>query len=56
METFSYWLPYVTVTKLEVDMSDTLDDAHYSTLKIYIEFTLDKKIGSTESVQIEIGE
>ena len=56
VETFSYWLPYVTITKLEVDMSTTLDDSHYSTLKIYIEFTLDKKIGSTESVQIEIGE
>ena len=56
VDTFAYWLPYVTVKKIDVDMSSTIDDSHFSTLNISIEFILDKQIDSTESIQVTIGE
>ena len=50
VETFSVWLPFVTIFTLDVEMSDN------NTLKIFIEFVLNRDKDTVESVQVEIGE
>ena len=50
VETFSVWLPFVTIVTLDIEMSDT------NTLKIFIEFVLNRDQDTVESVQVIIGE
>ena len=50
VETFSVWLPFVTIFTLDVEMSDN------NTLKIFIEFVLNRDQDTVESVQVIIGE
>ena len=50
VETFSVWLPFVTIVGLDVEMSDT------NTLKISVEFVLNRDQDTIESVQVIIGE
>lgn len=50
IDTFSIWLPFVTISALDVEMSDT------NTLKISVEFVLNRDPTTTESVQVIIGE
>ena len=50
IETFSVWLPFVTIFTLDVEMSDN------NTLKIFIEFVLNRDQDTVESVQVIIGE
>ena len=49
VETFSVWLPFVTIVTLDIEMSDT------NTLKIFLEFVLNKDPNTVESVQVIIG-
>ena len=55
-DTFSYWLPFVTIVQLDVKMNPSLAGNDYHTLNVYVEFALNKDPSSTESVQIRIGE
>jgi len=50
IDTFSIWLPFVTISALDVEMSDA------NTLKIFVEFVLNRDPTTTESVQVTIGE
>ena len=50
VETFSVWLPFVTIVTLDIEMSDT------NTLKISVEFVLNRDQDTIESVQVIIGE
>ena len=50
LDTFSVWLPFVEITTLNIEMSDT------NNLKIFLEFVLNKDLDTVESVQVEIGE
>ena len=49
VDTFSIWLPFVTIVALDVEMSDA------NTLKISVEFVLNRDPTTTESVQVIIG-
>ena len=50
IDTFSIWLPFVTISTLDVEMSDD------NILKIFIEFVLNRDQDTVESVQVLIGE
>ena len=50
VDTFSIWLPFVTIVALDVEMSDA------NTLKISVEFVLNRDQDIIESVQVIIGE
>ena len=50
VDTFSVWLPFVTIVALDVEMSDA------NALKIFVEFVLNRDPTTTESVQVTIGE
>ena len=49
VDTFSVWLPFVTIVTLDVEMSDV------NTLKIFVEFVLNRDQDTVESVQVIIG-
>ena len=49
IDTFSIWLPFVTIVALDVEMSEA------NTLKIFVEFVLNIDTTITESVQVTIG-
>ena len=50
VDTFSVWLPFVTIVALDVEMSDA------NALKIFVEFVLNRDQDIGESVQVTIGE
>ena len=50
VDVFSTWLPFVEIITLDVEMSDV------NTLKIFLEFVLNKDPDTVESVQVIIGE
>ena len=49
IDTFSIWLPFVTIVALDVEMSEA------NTLKIFVEFALNIDTTIVESVQVIIG-
>ena len=55
-DTFSYWLPFVQVQKLTVNMSETLNSVGKNKLIISIIFNIVKDPNTTESIQVEIGD
>ena len=50
VDTFLVWLPFVTIVTLDIEMFDN------NTLKIFIEFVLNKDQDTVESIQVIIGE
>ena len=56
LDTFEFWLPFVQIKRLEVNMSSTTDGIGKNTLIINILFNITKDPNTLESVQIEIGE
>ena len=50
VDTFSIWLPFVEIVTLDVGMSEA------NTLKVFVEFALNRDPTTTESVQVTIGE
>ncbi len=52
IDTFSIWLPFVTIVALDVGMSED----NNNTLKVFVEFVLNRDPTTTESVQVTIGE
>ena len=56
LDTFNFWLPFVQIKRLEVNMSSTTDGIGKNTLIINILFNITKDPNTLESVQIEIGE
>ena len=52
IDTFSIWLPFVTIVALDVGMSED----NNNTLKVFVEFVLNRDPTTAESVQVTIGE
>ena len=50
IDTFSFWLPFVEIVRLDIDMTDA------NTLQIFLQFVLKKDPTTVESVQVSIGE
>ena len=55
-DTFGYWLPFVTITEIDIKMNPSLAGNDYHTLNVYVAFILTKDPSSVESVQIQIGD
>ena len=56
MDTFKFWLPFVQVKNLEVNMSETVNSVGKNKLIISVLFNITRDPNTTESVQIEIGD
>tara|TARA_R100001377_G_scaffold57602_1_gene34371 strand:- start:319 stop:771 length:453 start_codon:yes stop_codon:yes gene_type:complete len=55
-DSVSFWLPFVELTDIKVQMSETQGSDFASLLEISIIFSLKKDLKTLESVQIRIGE
>ena len=55
-ESLNYWLPFISISKIDVKMSDDDTGDSRSILNIKIDFSLPKVPNSGDSVQINIGE
>ena len=57
LDTFDFWLPFVQVKDLKVEMSDaTAGSVNNNKLIISVVFNITKDPNTLESVQVEIGE
>tara|TARA_Y100000310_G_C20010817_1_gene502862 strand:+ start:66 stop:506 length:441 start_codon:yes stop_codon:yes gene_type:complete len=56
IETFSYWLPFVTINDINVQMSERTEGTLKNTMLISVDFSLKKDPNTMESVQVTIGE
>jgi len=55
-ESMNYWLPFVQITDIRVQMSDNESGDFRSMMQVSIDFNLSRDPTTTESVQVEIGE
>ena len=51
----AFWLPFVEIVLLDINMSENTSGVGNNTLKIFVEFSLKKDPTTIESVQINIG-
>tara|TARA_Y100001963_G_C6632426_1_gene376927 strand:- start:262 stop:708 length:447 start_codon:yes stop_codon:yes gene_type:complete len=56
LDTFEFWLPFIQVKNLQVQMSDASDGVGNNTLVIDVLFNITRDPNTLESVQVEIGE
>ena len=56
IDTFSFWLPFVNIVKVTVNMHESTSNIDNNTLKVFVEFSLKKDPETIESVQLNIGE
>ena len=56
IDTFSFWLPFINVSQLDITMSESTSNVENNKLKIFVKFSLNNDITATESVQVIIGE
>ena len=56
LDTLNFWLPFIQVKNLEVQMSSANDSIGKNTLIINVLFNITRDPNTLESVQIEIGE
>ena len=56
LDTFEFWLPFVQVKNLEIQMSPATDDMGKNTLTINVLFNITRDPNTLESVQVEIGD
>ena len=56
VESMNFWLPFVQLNDIRVNMSDNDSDVGRSTIEISIDFSLKKDPTIVESVQVNIGE
>ncbi len=54
LDTFEFWLPFIQVRDLQVQMSDS-DGVSSNTMMINVLFNITKDPNTLESVQVEIG-
>jgi phage baseplate assembly protein W len=54
VDTFSFWLPFVNITDLQIGMSDGGSGVDKNRLNIYLEFNINRDPNTLESVQVEI--
>ena len=56
VDTFNFWLPFVEIKELEVNMMNSDDYGSKNKLNINITFNIKRNPMTHESVQVEIGE
>jgi len=56
VDTFKFWLPFVQIKNLEVNMSESVDSVGKNKLIINILFNIIRDPNTTESIQVEIGD
>ena len=56
LETFKFWLPFVNVTNIEINMDDSDDNVGKNKMNIIVHFNIIKDPNTLESVLIEIGD
>ena len=56
IDAFKFWLPFVVINKLEVNMSDINSEVGRNTMNISMEFNITKDPTTFESIEITIGE
>ena len=56
LNTFQFWLPFVNIVNLTVDMDKSNDGVGKNKMNIIVDFNITKDPNSLESVQVEIGE
>ena len=56
LDTIDFWLPFIQVKNLEVQMSSANDGAGKNTLMINVLFNITRDPNTLESVQVEIGD
>ena len=56
LDTFDFWLPFIQIKDLQVQMSDSLDSIGKNKLTINVVFNITRDPNTLESVQVEIGE
>ena len=55
LDTFSFWLPFVKIVSVDIEMSNENNSIGKHSLKISMEFVLNVDQTTIESVQVEIG-
>ena len=56
LDTFDFWLPFIQVKNLEIQMSSATDGVGKNKLTINVLFNITRDPNTLESVQVEIGE
>ena len=54
VDTFSFWLPFVDIRDIQINMSESLTDIGKNTLNIFLTFNINRDPNTLESVQVEI--
>ena len=55
-DTLAYWMPFVQINKINVEMDDNETESTKGVLTVYISFSLIKDLSTVESLQVRIGE
>ena len=56
LDTLEFWLPFIQVKNLEIEMSSASDSTGKNTLMINVLFNITRDPNTLESVQVEIGD
>ena len=56
MDTFSFWLPFVDIVRIDVNSKNRESNIDNNKIKVEVKFTLKKNPVTMESVQVTIGE
>ena len=56
LNSFQFWLPFVNIVNVKIDMDKSNDNIGNSRLNIIVDFNITKDPNSLESVHVEIGE
>ena len=56
VETLAYWMPFIRVDNVQVNMSNNESGDFKSVMEVSVEFSLKKDPTTVESIQVNIGE
>ena len=56
MDTFSFWLPFVNIVRIDINATEGTANIDNNTLHVHVFFNLKKQPDIIESVQVNIGE
>ena len=56
LDTFKFWLPFVVISRIDVNMSEVRGEVGRNTMNISMDFYISKDPSTLESIDITIGE
>tara|TARA_Y100000593_G_C4196124_1_gene279429 strand:- start:256 stop:705 length:450 start_codon:yes stop_codon:yes gene_type:complete len=56
LDTFKFWLPFVVISRIDVNMSEVRGEVGRNTMNISMDFSISKDPSTLESIDITIGE